>query len=419
MPLRRVRLLAVLWRAASEDFFDIARHRRSEKRGTTCSPYADNAAICFASPPAAMPPMRTLARSNAPGFQRDGCCRAVRLLAARRRSLSISVTCPPIMPSTVPDAMLTTSRGSALQREPGSHAIDASRCVWIARVNSASPARIAIASPKTLWRVVVLPRRRIVVIERGQIVVDQRISMNHFQRGTRRSLTCRGIVGRQALAAAMQRIGRMRLPPANRSGVFSAVNRLPDVAIRRDVKRIRVRRHDPAAAVRRKIRPRVITVSLFSAVVARAEQFGRIAAASLRISCSTRVSASEQLFATGFRSVACRAKTRSSAERSSGRSPDSSSFTSFFRVHQAKFRKLPAFQFRCSHRRSLDRLFLTLPSLHESRRTVAQPLPPNTRRDVSPARWRVRGRRMEAATPVHPRSVPHSSCASRSALPPV
>ena len=50
-----------------------------------------------------------------------------------------------------------------------------------ASVNSASPARIAMASPKTLWQVG-RPRRRSSLSSAGQIVVDQRIGVDHFQR---------------------------------------------------------------------------------------------------------------------------------------------------------------------------------------------------------------------------------------------
>ena len=55
---------------------------------------------------------------------------------------------------------------------------------------------------------------QIVVIERGQIVVNQRIGVNQFQRAGADSMP----TGESdtASAAAMHKMGRMRLPPANR-----------------------------------------------------------------------------------------------------------------------------------------------------------------------------------------------------------
>ena len=50
-----------------------------------------------------------------------------------------------------------------------------------ASVSSASPARIAMASPNTLWQVGT-PAPQVVVVQRGKIVVNQRIGVNQFQR---------------------------------------------------------------------------------------------------------------------------------------------------------------------------------------------------------------------------------------------
>ena len=55
----------------------------------------------------------------------------------------------------------------------------------------------------------------IVVIERRQIVVDQRIGVDEFQRAGG-GLDAGGGIGNGTRAASRHRIGRMRLPPANR-----------------------------------------------------------------------------------------------------------------------------------------------------------------------------------------------------------
>ena len=85
---------------------------------------------------------------------RDGWSPAVARRAACP-SPSRSATCPPIMPPTVPDAVASSAirRALAIVRRPSSFA-----STWNASVSSASPARIAMASPKTLW-LVSLPRR--------------------------------------------------------------------------------------------------------------------------------------------------------------------------------------------------------------------------------------------------------------------
>ena len=56
----------------------------------------------------------------------------------------------------------------------------------------------------------------IVVIERRQIVVDQRISVDQFERAGGREVRGARLLARTARAASRHRMGRMRLPPANR-----------------------------------------------------------------------------------------------------------------------------------------------------------------------------------------------------------
>ncbi len=82
-----------------------------------------------------------------------------------------------------------------------------------ANVSSASPARIAMASPKTLWQVG-LPRRRSSLSSAGKSSwINEYVWIISSAQA---AVSTPAVWSDTARAASMQRIGRMRLPPAKR-----------------------------------------------------------------------------------------------------------------------------------------------------------------------------------------------------------
>ena len=123
----------------------------------------------------------------------------------------MSATWPPIIPPTVPPAKESSSTSATFAA--ASEALDPHQRLHreseqsIAREDCHGFAEDFVAG----W----FAAAEIVVIERGQIVVDQRIGVDHFERATRFDRAVRS-ASEMAAAACRQRIGRMRLPPANR-----------------------------------------------------------------------------------------------------------------------------------------------------------------------------------------------------------
>ena len=103
-----------------------------------------------------------------------------RLQQLRRRRLAFAfeiVTCPPIIPPTVPDAVASSAIRRNLERA----------VAWHLRQNLERRASTARRPPGSPWRRRKLcgswtPAAEIVVIERREIVVDQRIGVNQLQR---------------------------------------------------------------------------------------------------------------------------------------------------------------------------------------------------------------------------------------------
>ena len=152
--------------------------------------------------------MRRLARSRAPVLARwmvSSSCASGGLPSPSR-----SATCPPIIPPTVPEAVASSAISRVLRSsgavELGQH-LKGQREQRVAGQN-----RHGIAENFVVGE---LAAAVIVVIERRQIVVDQRVGVDQFQRAGRRA-SRHPATSETARAASMHRMGRMRLPPANR-----------------------------------------------------------------------------------------------------------------------------------------------------------------------------------------------------------